>query len=109
MLQINSFSLQSGSWTQFGLIIPFSKFFNPNIKYQNLKNEKKKRVHVRGLSDPTCLDIEKKKQPSPCTRNFIFFIFKKVDNLSFVFFNRIADNILSLITNDASCALYRFW
>jgi hypothetical protein len=43
MLQINSFSLQSGSWTQFGLIIPFSKFFNPNIKYQNLKNEKKKK------------------------------------------------------------------
>jgi hypothetical protein len=62
MLQINSFSLQSGSWTQLGLIISFSKFFNPNIKYQNLKNEKKKkRVQVRGLSDPTCLDIEKKK------------------------------------------------
>ena len=43
MLQINSLSLQSGSWTQLGLIISFNKFFNPNIKYQNLKNEKKKK------------------------------------------------------------------
>jgi hypothetical protein len=77
MLQINSLSLQSGSWTQLGLIISFSKFFNPNIKYQNLKNEKKKEFRCVDLVTQRAWTLKKKKQPSPCTRNFIFFYFLK--------------------------------
>lgn len=76
MLQINSFSLQSGSWTQFGLIIPFSKFFNPNIKYQNLKNGRKKKPRRVGLVGQRAWTLKKDSPACVLRPNFIFLFLK---------------------------------
>lgn len=77
MLQINSFSLQSGSWTQLGLIISFSKFFNPNIKYQNLKNEKKKEFRCVDLVTQRAWTLKKKNNLAHVLGTLFFLFLKK--------------------------------
>jgi hypothetical protein len=67
-----------------------------------------KKAQTCGLSGPTCLDIKKKTTQPACSDPTLFFYLLKADELAIYRFfkNRIANNVLSLIADDAFC---NFW